>query len=454
MRKPRKQFVEPPYYRVNRVVGAAFRFRSNPVELLSEARQECGQVVRIRLGYMRTYLFFKPEHIKRVLQDNQSNYVKAGYSKLEPLIGHGLLSSEGENWRKQRTVIQPAFHRQQINNLVETMVDVTDQLVDRWDGLLARGQNIVDLELEMTQLTLSIVSRTLFGYDVGSSAHEVSDALRFVLRYGTDRIGRFFYLPESIPTRKNRRYKRSIGQLDSIVHDLIERRLITGDSQGDLLDMMLADVEGDGSGVATYQQLRDQIMTFLSAGHETTAMALTWTFYLMHHNPDKAQRVRAEVKDVLGGRTPSLGSVASLPYTTAVLKESMRLYPPVWGIARRAREDDVIGDHFVPKKSRVIVSPYVTHRDPEVWEEPETFWPERWLNGSTRDLPKYAWFPFGGGQRQCVGRDFALTEATIVLAMLADRFSVEIAPWQNVQAEPIFTLKPADGMDAIVSAIS
>lgn len=445
--------MEPPYYRVNPVVGAALRFRENPVTLLSEARVEYGQVVRIRLGYMRTYLFFKPEHVKRVLQDNHTNYKKAGYSKLEPLIGHGLLSSEGETWRRQRSVIQPAFHRQQIDNMVESMVEVTDEFVDRWNGLLAQGQNVLDLELEMTQLTLSIVSRTLFGYDVGRSANEVSDSLRFVLRYGTDRIGRFLYLPESVPTPKNRRYKRSIDQLDRIVGDLIERRRAGGQDRSDLLDMMLADLEGEGSGIATYGDLRDQIMTFLSAGHETTAMALTWTFYLMYRNPDKAELLREELRDVLGGRRPQLGDIGSLPYTTAVLQESMRLYPPVWGIARRAKEHDVIGDHRVPKGSRVIVSPYVTHRDPSLWEDPETFWPERWLNGSTDDLPKYAWFPFGGGQRQCVGRDFALTEATIVLAILAERFSFEVAEWQKVAAEPIFTLKPAYGMDAIVSAI-
>lgn len=442
---------QPPYYRGHPVFGAALRFRDNPVELLSSARAECGPAVKVRLGYLRTYLFFRPEHVKHILLDNQRNYEKAGYSKLEPLIGNALLSSEGDTWRSQRSVVQPAFHRRHVDSMAATMVNATEQLADRWYERLSGGPTVVDVETEMTRLTLTVVSRTLFGYDVGHAASEVGEALRFVLRYGTDRIGRFFYLPEAVPTPANRRYRRSIRRLDEIVDDLIANRRMESSPRDDLLSMLLGDLDDRKQGVSSQRELRDQIMTFLSAGHETTAMALTWALYLLDQNQDKADILREELDDALNGRPPTPADLRSLPYTEMFLNESLRMYPPVWGLARKALQEDRVGAYHVPKHSRVIVSPYVTHRDPDLWKNPDTFEPERFSAAATGARSPYAFFPFGLGPRTCVGRNFARTEAMITLAILAQRFSFELARDQRVSLEPIFTLKPSNGLKMKIS---
>ena len=449
---------KPPYYQVHGLLGAAKRSRNEPIALLCEARKDYGRAARIRVANQELYLFFGPDQVQYILQGNRKNYPKGGYSQLEPLIGNGLLRSEGERWRKQRAVSQPAFHKASIDGMVETMADATNRIAERWDDLIESGQSTVDLEREMTQLTLSVVSRTLFGYDVGDSAEEISEALRFVLRYNTDRFGKIAAPPLWVPTPDNRRYSKALGTLEGIVHDLVQRRRAEQHPPDDLLEMMIADLEGEGKGIATREQLRDEIMTFLTAGHETTAMALTWTFYLLHKNPEKAALLREELAAALGGRPPRWEDIGALEYTDAVLKESMRLYPPVWGLVRKVVEDDVIGGYRIRKGSRLmgsrlIISPYVTHRDPELWEQPDTFRPERWLDGSTDNLPSYAYFPFGGGQRQCIGQRFAMTEATMVLATLAQTFSLHVVAGQKVDIEAIFTLKPANGMKMTLSKI-
>lgn len=449
---------EPPRYRTYRPLGAVKRFRKEPISLLSDARNAHGHAVRVRVAHRRIYLFFGDEHVKRILQVNRENYPKGGYSQLESLIGDGLLSSEGERWRHQRAVIQPAFHRDSVDKMIGTMTAATHRLVERWEKVLAREESVVGVEREMTRLTLDIVSRTLFGYDVGESADEASDALRFVLRYNTDRLGQIISLPLWLPTRDNVRYKRSLETLEGIVHDVIQRRRAEPQRQNDLLEMLMSDVDGDENETAAYKQLRDQIMTFLITGHETTAMALTWAFYLLQQNPEKSAQLRGELTGVLGGRSPHQEDLPLLRYTDAVLKESLRLYPPVWGLVRKIVEDDVIGGYRIRKSSRLmgsrlIISPYVTHRDPELWDDADSFRPERWLDGSTRDLPDYSYFPFSGGQRQCVGQRFALTEATIILATLFQKFSLDLPHGEKVDTEAIFTLKPANGMRMTLSKL-
>lgn len=347
------------------ILGSALAFRRNPADFLLRAHREHGDVVGFRLGPQQVYLLAHPDHVRQILTERIENYPKAGYNKLEPLIGKGLLSSEGSLWRRQRRLMQPAFHKERIAGMVDAMTEPTLQLAADWKAAARTGGEaaVVDVEEEMTRLTLSIVSRTLFSRDVSDRAGSVGRALRFVLWFGTNRIGRFVTLPETVPTPKNFRYRRSLAALDDVVYSLIEERRKSGEDHGDLLSMLMSARDEDGEGMSE-KQMRDEVMTILTAGHETTAKALTWTFYLLDRHPVVAEQLREELAQVLGGRPPRYEDLARLPYTKMVLQEAMRVYTPVWGLARKVKEDDEVDGYKIEAGSRVIVSPYATHRHP------------------------------------------------------------------------------------------
>jgi cytochrome P450 len=441
---------ETTYLRGGPIFGSARAFRDDPLGFIESARRAHGDFVRIRLGPYRVYLLLGPEHVKHLLQKNPGNYLKDGYEHNEALTGRGLLTSEGEFWRRQRRLAQPAFHKERLSGMVGTMTASTEEMLGRWrDHLGKGGGRPLETDAEMSRLTLSIVSRTLMGTDVSAGASEVGRSLEYTLWYAFRRTGRFFNLPFGFPTPKNLRYMRAIRTLESLVYSLIDGRRGTGEDGGDLLSMFVQARDSEtGEGLGR-KQLRDEVMTFLAAGYETTARALAWTFYLLDRNPGEGRKLREELARVLGGRTPTYEDLPRLVYTKMFVQESMRLYPPVWGLARRARGEDEIGGHRVPKGSRLIVSSYVTHRHPDFWENPEKFEPERFTTERSEARPRYAYFPFGGGPRQCIGVNFATMEATLITAMVAQRFDLSLVPGHPVDPQANLTLSPRYGLPMV-----
>ncbi|CAN5567616.1 cytochrome P450 [soil metagenome] len=433
---------EPPYLRGNAVFGSALEMRRNPLRLLTEARRRHGDFVRFRLGPYRVHLLSHPDYIAHVLQKNPRNYLKDGYEHIK-IVGNGLLASEGDFWRHQRRIIQPAFHRERLRNMAWTMTDATENMLERWTAR-ARDEAL-DIDAEMSRLTLEITGRALFGADLIGEAGEVGKALQTVLTLGFQRTGRFLPVPLGIPTRSNRRYRAAVEKLNGVVDSMANKRNERGESHQDLLSMLLEARDESGEGMNP-RQLRDEAKTILTAGYETTARALTWTWYLLDSHPRVRDKLDEELDHVLGGRRPTFEDLEQLSYTEMVFKESMRLMPPVWGLSRFVAEGDEVGGYKIPKGSRVVISQYVTHRHPDLWETPEKFDPERFTPERSAGRPKYAYFPFSGGPRQCIGNNFATMEATLVLATVAQRYRLSLVPGHPVEPEPSFTLRPRYGM--------
>lgn len=403
-----------------------------------------GDVVQVNAGRQRLVLVSNPEDIKSVLVTNSRDFRKGrGIERTKILLGEGLLGSEGEFHRRQRRLVQPAFHRARLGAYAEVMVRYADELTRWWtDGAT------VDVHAEMMRLTLAIAARTLFDADIETEARDVAEVINLSLR-----LFRFATLPfgehiERIPLPIVRHMQRARARMDEFIYAMIRRRRESDADHGDLLSMLLVASE-DGEGMSD-RQIRDEVMTILMAGHETTAVALSWTWYLLSQNPDVATMLSAEIDDVLGARKATIDDVAKLPYTRAVVAESMRLYPPAWVIGRRAHTDVTIGGYAVSADTIVLMSQYIVHRDPRWYAEPELFRPARWTGeGDKKDdgaRPKFAYFPFGGGPRVCIGEQFAWTEAVLVLATIARRWRLTHDPARQVVLEPLVTLRPNGGM--------
>ncbi len=328
----------------------------------------------------------------------------------------------------------------------ETMVDYTLRHLESWQDGDRR-----DISQEMMQLTLAIAVKTLFDADVESDAREIGQALSFLMKYAMGRFRSLVKVPESWPTPRNRRAERAYRYLDSVVYRIIESRRRSGEDRGDLLSMLIHATDEDGSQM-TPRQLRDETMTIFLAGHETTALALTWTWYLLSENPEAEARLHDELDRVLGGRRPSADDLEQLPYLDAVVHESMRLYPPAYAVARRAIEPFEVGGYAFPAGTQLVLSPWAMQRDPRYYDQPEEFRPERWLDGLARRLPAYAYFPFGGGPRRCIGQSFAMMEAALVVATIAQRFSLRLVPGHPVVPEPLITTRPKYGMKMVANS--
>jgi cytochrome P450 len=296
------------------------------------------------------------------------------------------------------------------------------------------------------RLTLGIAGKTLFSVDISSDADSMGRAVTGVFEYLNYRINHLFAPPLIVPTPRNRRFRRDLRIIDDVVYRIIEERRRSSRDTGDLLSVLLTARDEETGESMTDRQLRDEVITFIGAGHETTAQALAWTWYLLGTHPDADARIRDEVRTVLGGRTPTIHDLANLKFTRMVIEESMRLYPPVWGMTRRAAEDDEVGGYFIPRNSIVILCQYVTHRHPEFWEHPDDFDPERFTPERSANRPRYAYFPFAGGPHQCIGNDFALMEATLVIAMVVQAFQLELVAGREVGLDSIFTLRPKGGV--------
>jgi cytochrome P450 len=436
----------PPGPRYWTPFEAGRELRRDPLGFVVRLARDFGDVVLLRMGHLHFYLFFHPDHVRHVLQENHQNYVKGPIiARAKVLIGEGLFTSEGTFWRRQRRLAQPAFHRARIAGLVDTMVAATAERLARWAEPAAGGA-VIDVAAEMSELTLTVVGRTLFGQDLSADAAVAGRALRAALAFTAERTMTYVALPIAIPTPKHRAFRRALAVLDRVVYDVIESRRREGGDRGDLLSMLMSAEDEETGERMTARQLRDEVMTFFLAGHETTAVTLAWTWYLLAQHPEIAAGLEADVADVLGGRPPALEDLARLPRLRMVIEEAMRLYPPVWGIGRQAIADDVVGGYRLPAGTIVNLSPYVTHRHRDVWGDPERFDPGRFAPDAVTARPRFAYFPFSGGPRQCIGESFALIEAQLIAAMVLQRYRLGLTPGQQVEPEVHLTLRPRGGL--------
>jgi len=398
-------------------------------------------VVRFRFGPVVGHLVSSSEGVSHVLVENNKNYGKQtrGYRNLRYVLGNGLLTSEGETWKRQRRIAQPAFHRQRIAGFAATMVRAAEDATARLDS--RRGEEL-DLHHEMMRLTLRIVGETLLAYDPTDAADEVGAALGFLLTLANERTRRVFDLPPVVPTRENRRFRRALATLDTVVLRMIAERRKTTTDRGDLLSMLIGARDAETGESMDDRQLRDEAMTIFLAGHETTADALTFTWLLLSRYPAALRELRAELAEVLGGRNPTADDLPKLTLTRRILQEAMRLYPPAWIIGRSAKGPDEIGGYEIPARSIVFISPYVVHRHPGLWSDPVGFDPQRFA----REPPRGAYLPFGAGPRMCIGNGFASMEAELVLATMAQRVRFELVPGADVELDPSITLRPRHGV--------
>ncbi|HWI62884.1 MAG TPA: cytochrome P450 [Symbiobacteriaceae bacterium] len=434
----------PPGPKARPIRGFLPEFRQDPLALLTRVAHEYGDIARLQIGPWDFYLLNNPDYIEQVLVTQNRLFAKGrGLDASSPVLGNGLLTSEGEFWRRQRRLAQPAFHRDRITAYGTTMTEYALRHIEPWqDG--AR----LDLLREMMHLTLAIAAKTLFSADVAEEADTVGAALDVTMSSFNDRSRSIIKIPYSWPTPSNRRLEKAVRQLNAIIYRIIDERRASGEDTGDLLSMLLHAVDEDGSQM-TPEQLRDETMTLFLAGHETTANTMSWTWYLLGQNPAAGARLQQEVDAVLGDRAPTPADLPRLPYTEAVINEAMRLYPPAWIMGRKATAPFELAGYSFPAGTEVLFSQWVMHRHARWFDDPLAFRPERWLDGLAKRLPAFAFFPFGGGPRMCIGKGFALMEAQLVLATIARRFRFELLPDQPVQTYPTITLRPAPGIAAI-----
>jgi cytochrome P450 len=424
---------------------SAVRIARNPLEGITSNWKRYGDVVRHRLGPMEVFLVVHPDGVKHILQENHRNYVKsADYKILKRILGEGLLTSEGALWLHQRRLMAPMFHRQRIAEFGAAMVDSTVKMLEGWSEMERDGAAF-DAFDAMMQLTLEIVARVLFKVEIeGELAHRIGHDVTVV----NERMGQFdlgIFVPW-LPTRRNLQLRRATRSLDAIIADIIADHRRCGEDRGDLLSLLLAARDEDTGEMMNDRQVRDEAMTLILAGHETTANALGWTWYLLSQNPEIEQRLHSELAQVLGGRPPTVADLPSLRYTSMVIDESMRLYPPAWSVGRSPISDDEILGFRIPKGANVMLSQWLTHRHPDFWDDPERFDPERFSPERSANRPRYAYFPFGGGPRQCIGNTFALTEAKLILATIASRYRLRMVPGHRVETNPLITLRPRYGL--------
>jgi cytochrome P450 len=412
----------------------------NPLPIFSAWAKEFGDIFYYRALWLHVYFLNHPELIEEVLVRNYRNFLKDRVvRKSRWFFGEGLLTSEGDFWLRQRRLSQPAFHRERISSYAKIMTEYADEAIAGWQAGEMR-----DIHQEMMRLTLRIVVRTLFNVEAEQTG-EISAALNYVMRSATGVRMLVPPIARYLPTPQMIGFRRAVRHLDQTVYGIIGRRRAHDGDSGDLLSMLMSARDEDGSRMSN-KQLHDEVLTFLLAGHETTALALTWTWYLLSHHPETERKLHEELDRVLAGRLPEFSDLQRLPYTARVLKESMRLYPPAWSLARTVISDFELRDYRIPAGANVVMSQWIMHRNPMYFADPEKFDPDRWLGESLQKLPRFAYFPFGGGPRQCIGASFATMEATLLLASIAQRFRLRFVPDDPVVPVPSFTLRPKYGM--------
>jgi len=413
---------------------------ADPLAVFLGWAREYGDIFYYRAAWIQVYFLNHPDLIEAVLVRNYQNFLKDHVvRKSRWFFGDGLLTNEGESWLRQRRLSQPAFHRERIASYARTMTGYADQMLASWKDRETR-----DIHQEMMQLTLRIVVRALFNVE-SEEIGEISAAMNVLMR---NSVGLRLLLPpiaRYLPTPAMIEFRRAVRQLDDTVYGFIARHRTVESDSGDLLSMLMQARDEDGSQM-TDKQLRDEVMTFLLAGHETTALALSWTWHLLAQNPEAEEKLHAELDRALDCRAPSFSDLPALAYAERVIKESMRLYPPAWSLARTVIKEFDVGGYRIPAGANVVMSTWIMHRDSRFFPEPEKFDPDRWLPERSQKLPRFAYFPFGGGPRQCIGAAFAMMETTLLLATIAQRFRFRTVAGHPIVPVPSFTLRPKHGI--------
>jgi cytochrome P450 len=424
------------------LTGHLHQLRKDRLSYYRRCVQEHGDVVALRFLRRPVWLISHPDLVETVLVTNARHFTKHFALRLNPeLFGKGLLTSEGDFWLRQRRLIQPVFSRQRLAGFAPEMVAAAERLMASW----APGQTR-DIEAEMMRLTLDVAGRTMFGADATAEAEAVSAAMDVLQRSFFILFTRPLPLPLWLPTPFNLRRRRALQQLDAVIYRFISQRRAQPENRGDLLSLLLNARDEDNGGSMTDRQVRDEAMTLFLAGHETTALTLSWAWYLLASHPEAEALAVEEWHKVLCGRNPTAADLPRLRYTEMVVHEAMRLYPPAFAFGREAQEECEVGEYEVPRGMTLIVCTWVLHRDPRWWDDPDSFRPERWANGHPAKTPKYAYVPFGGGPRLCIGRDFGMMEAVLVLATLGQRYRFTVVPGHSVVPLPIFTLRLEHGL--------
>lgn len=438
----RRPFPGPP---LHALPGLMRKLWFDRLSLLADAAAEFGDVVRFRMGPKTIYFFNHPDHAKHVLADNAGNYHK-GMGLVEArrrVLGDGLLTSEDELWRQQRRTIQPAFRRERIAGFAAVVTDEADAMLGRLESHV--GGSPVDVVAEMTRLTIAVLGRTLFDMDL-SPLRFLGGAFEVAQDQAMFEMVTLGALPLWLPLPRNRRFRTARHQLDDAVHALVAERERGGARAGNDVISLLLGAYRDEPETRLRRRMRDELVTILLAGHETTASTLSWTWSLLARHPEAAGAMAAEAADVLGDRTPDYQDLARLRYTTMVIQEAMRLYPPVWGLPRKALAPDVIGGYPVPAGADVMICPYTLHRHPGFWPDPDRFRPERFGSAEAGPAHRYAYIPFGAGPRVCVGSHLGLMEATLVAAMVARRFRFELIGGADPEPEAMLSLRVRGGL--------
>lgn len=421
--------------------------RRDPLAFLTQVARTYGDAAKVSFGLRTLLVLSHPAYVEQVLVTDHRHFQKGrGLRMTSRVLGQGLLTSEGSLWRSQRRLVQPAFHKRRVDQYGETMVTYTQQRMASWKDGETR-----DMSREMMRLTLAITAKALFNADMESQADQVREDLTTLMRQLNQRMRALIRIPPSWPLPSNRRFERAARHLDALIYAIIDERRQTGEDPGDLLSMLLSAVDEDGQPMPA-RLVRDEVMTLFLAGHETTANAMTWTWYLLSQNPAVVMQLESELDRVLKGQCPKIEDLARLPYTQAVITESLRLFPPAWILVRQAIHPWELDGKTWPTGTQVLMSPWVIHHDPRFYPDADRFWPERWLKGGQEHRPPFAYFPFGGGPRLCIGRPFALMEAALLLATIAQRFRLALVAGYPVATEPLITLRPKHGLKMILTA--
>ncbi len=427
-----------PGPRGRRLLGSLLDVRRDRLRFVLRITRDYGDIVRFQMGPRHLFLLNHPDYFHHVLHRNAKNYRKGlGLTHAAPLFGQGLLTSDGDLWTKERRLLRQAFHRDRLESHAEEMVAASEEMLERWQDEAAAG-NPIDVSREMARLTLDILGRTVLGVDLSAKADTLIAHFEVMSRWAMDQMASLLEIPLRFPTPANLRARRSLQKLDELVGEMIAERRQQPIANSDVLDLLLS-----SDPPLDEKLIRDEIMTLLVAGHETGAAVLSWMWHLLAQRPEVRRRLDDELAEVLGGRPPTMADIPRLETTRAVIEETMRLYPPVWLLPRRAVDEDEIGGYPVPAGSDVLLSVYSLHRHPEFWEAPEEFRPERFAPEAARSA---AYLPFGGGPRACLGRFFGQLEITLVAATVAQEIALESLPGHSVEAEPLLTLSPRHGL--------
>ena len=433
----------PPGPKGSPIMGVMREFNRDSLGFIERCAHDHGDVVWMRFLYVPALFLYHPNDIEYVLSTNSKNFIKSMSLRsnfFQRLVGNGLLTSQGEEWKRQRRLSQPAFHRDRIATYANTMVEYTQRLISAWQEGETR-----DIHRDMMRLTLEIVVRCLFSAEVSNDVDEVGTTLKELVKPFASQATLKWILNNRLPTPYHFRFHALAEKIDKVIYRIIAERRATSKDEGDLLSMLLAAHDEDGSQMSD-RQLRDEVITLFLAGHETTALTLAWAWYLIGKHHEAEEKFHAELDEVLGDREPEVTDLPRLRYTEQIAKESLRLYPPAYGLGREAIDDCEIGGYRIPKGTQVFMFQWATQRDPRFYDEPLEFKPERWTDEFIGRLPKYAYFPFGHGPRACIGASFAMMEIILVLATIGQKFRLELVRDHPVSILPAMSLRPKEGI--------